>query len=104
MLTYSPSIVAASVKVLEESATSDMQVTFAWRALRAGRSANSRRLQICAAGAWPLRPLARGYVEARSNRPGDMSAINPRNLSEEADRRAIIGGLRLPGGCLRPGR
>jgi choline dehydrogenase len=42
-----------------------------------------------------MRPLARGYVEARSNRPGDMPAINPRNLSEEADRRAIIGGLRL---------
>jgi hypothetical protein len=29
MLTYSPSIVAASVKVLEESATPDVQVTFA---------------------------------------------------------------------------
>ena len=47
------------------------------------------------AGAWQMRPLSRGYVEARSNRPGDMQAINPRYLSEEADRRAVVGGLRL---------
>jgi choline dehydrogenase len=47
------------------------------------------------AGAWQMRPLSRGYVEARSNRPGDMPAINPRYLSEETDRRAIVGGLRL---------
>jgi choline dehydrogenase len=39
--------------------------------------------------------LSRGYVEAKSNRPGDAPVINPRYLSEESDRRAIIGGLRL---------
>ena len=42
-----------------------------------------------------MRPLSRSYVEAKSNRPGDAPAINPRYLSEEADRRAIIGGLCL---------
>jgi choline dehydrogenase len=42
-----------------------------------------------------MRPLSRGYVEAKSNRPGEAPAINPRYLSEESDRRAIIGGLRL---------
>jgi choline dehydrogenase len=47
------------------------------------------------AGAWQMRPLSRGYVEAKSNRPGDAPVINPRYLSEESDRRAIIGGLRL---------
>jgi choline dehydrogenase len=47
------------------------------------------------AGAWQMRPLSRGYVEARSNQPGDMPAINQRYLSEEADRRAIIGGLKM---------
>jgi hypothetical protein len=36
-LTYSPSIVAASVKVLEESATPDMQVTFAPCSFKGGR-------------------------------------------------------------------
>jgi choline dehydrogenase len=42
-----------------------------------------------------MRPLSRGYVEAKSNRPGDMPAINPRYLAEDSDRRAIIGGLRF---------
>ena len=42
-----------------------------------------------------MRPLSRSYVEAKSNWPGDAPAINPRDLSEEADRRAIIGGLCL---------
>jgi len=42
-----------------------------------------------------MRPLSRGYVEARTNKPGDMPAINPRYLSDETDRRAIIGGLRF---------
>src|SRR2546421_11182905 len=42
-----------------------------------------------------MRPLSRGYVEAKSNRPGDMPAINPRYLSEDSDRRAIVGGLRF---------
>ena len=46
-------------------------------------------------GMWQMRPLSRGYVEAKSNRPGDMPAINPRYLSEDSDRRAIIGGLRF---------
>src|SRR5207302_523980 len=44
---------------------------------------------------WPMRPRSRGYVEARSARPDDPPAINPRYLSEETDRRAVIGGLRM---------
>jgi choline dehydrogenase len=44
-----------------------------------------------------MRPLSRGYVEAKTNQPGDMPAINPRYLSDETDRRAIIGGLRFAG-------
>jgi hypothetical protein len=42
-----------------------------------------------------MRPLSRGCVEARSNRPGEAPAINPRSLSEETDRRAINRRLRL---------
>jgi choline dehydrogenase len=47
------------------------------------------------AGAWHMRPLSGGDVEAKSNQPGDVPAINPRYLPEEPDRRAIIGGLWL---------
>jgi choline dehydrogenase len=95
MLTYSPSIIAASVKVLEESATPDVQVTFAPGSFKGGQIGELDETPGLSCGAWQMRPLSRGYVEARSNRPGDMPAINPRYLSEEADRRAVIGGLRF---------
>src|SRR5438128_3650919 len=94
MLTYSPSIVAASVKVLEEPATPDVQVTFAAGSFKAGQIGELEETPGLSSGAWQMRPLSRGYVEARSNRPGDMPAINPRYLSEESDRRAVVGGLR----------
>jgi choline dehydrogenase len=96
MLTYSPSIVAASVKVLEQSATPDVQVTFAPPgSFKGGQIGELEETPGLSAGTWQMRPLSRGYVEAKSNRPGDAPAINPRYLSEESDRRAIIGGLRL---------
>jgi len=95
MLSYSPSLVAASVKVLETSATPDMQVTFAPGSFKGGQIGELERTPGLSAGAWQMRPLSRGYVEARTNQPGDMPAINPRYLSDETDRRAIIGGLRF---------
>jgi choline dehydrogenase-like flavoprotein len=45
------------------------------------------------AGTWQMRPLSRGYVEAKSNRPNEAPAINSRYLSQEPDRRATTGGL-----------
>ncbi len=95
ILTYSPSIVAASVKVLEESATPDMQCTFAPGSFKGGQIGELEEAPGLSAGAWQMRPLSRGYVEAKTNRPGEAPAINPRYLSEETDRRAIIGGLRF---------
>jgi choline dehydrogenase len=95
MLTYSPSIVAASVQVLEESATPDVQVTVAPGSFKGGQIGELDETPGLSSGAWQMRPLSRGYVEAKSNRPGDMPAINPRYLSEESDRRAIVGGLRF---------
>jgi choline dehydrogenase-like flavoprotein len=95
MLTYSPSIIAASVKVLEESATPDVQVTFAPGSFKGGQIGELDETPGLSSGAWQMRPLSRGYVEAKTSRPGDMPAINPRYLSEESDRRAIVGGLRF---------
>ena len=95
MLSYSPSLVAASVKVLETSATPDVQVTFAPGSFKGGRIGELERNPGLSAGAWQMRPLSRGYVEAKTNQPGDMPAINPRYLSDETDRRAIVGGLRF---------
>ncbi len=72
-----------------------MQVTFAPGSFKNGQIGELEETPGLSAGAWQMRPLSRGYVEARSNRPGDAPAINPRYLSEETDRRAMVGGLRF---------
>src|SRR4051812_39470352 len=95
MLTYSASLVAASVKILEESATPDVQISFAPGSFKDGQIGQLEEEPGLTGGPWQMRPLSRGHVEAKSNRPGDMPAINPRYLTDETDRRAIIGGLRF---------
>jgi choline dehydrogenase len=95
MLTYAASLVAASVKVLEESATPDIQCLLASGSFAPGPIRRLDDKPGMTAGIWQMRPLSRGYVEARSNRAADPPAINPRYLSEETDRRAVIGGLRM---------
>src|SRR5271170_7910274 len=94
MLTYSASLVAASVKVLEESATPDVQCSFAPGSFKDGQVGQLEEEPGLTGGTWQMRPLSRGYVDARSPRPGDPPAINPRYLSEDTDRRAVVGGLR----------
>jgi choline dehydrogenase len=94
MLTYSASLVAASVKVLPESATPDIQCSFAPGSFVGGQVGQLEREPGITAGMWQMRPLSRGYVMAKTSQPGDAPAINPRYLSEETDRRAVVGGLR----------
>ncbi|HEY1261242.1 MAG TPA: GMC family oxidoreductase N-terminal domain-containing protein [Stellaceae bacterium] len=95
MLTYSASLAAASVKVLEESATPDVQCSIAPGSFKDGQIGALDDFPGITAGAWQMRPLSRGYVEAKSADPREAPAINPRYLSEQADRRAIVGGLRF---------
>ncbi|MGA8549078.1 MAG: GMC family oxidoreductase N-terminal domain-containing protein [Stellaceae bacterium] len=95
MLTYSASLAAASVKVLEESATPDVQCSIAPGSFKDGQIGALDDFPGITAGAWQMRPLSRGYVEAKSPNPAEAPAINPRYLSEDTDRRAMIGGLRF---------
>jgi choline dehydrogenase len=95
MLTYSASLAAASVKVLEESATPDVQCSIAPGSFKDGQIGELDDFAGITAGAWQMRPLSRGYVEAVSADPAQAPAINPRSLSDRTDRRAIIGGLRF---------
>jgi choline dehydrogenase len=95
MLTYAASLVAASVKVLEESATPDIQCLLASGSFAPGPIRRLDNEPGMTAGIWQMRPLSRGYVEASSSRPENPPAINPRYLSEETDRRAVIGGLKM---------
>ena len=95
MLTYSASLAAASVKVLEELATPDMQSASPPAASKTAKSASLTIFPGSPPGAWQMRPLSRGYVEAKSTDPREAPAINPRYLSDPTDRRAMIGGLRF---------
>jgi choline dehydrogenase len=95
IMTYAASLVAASVKVLEESATPDVQAIFAPGSYAPGPVRRLEDKPGMTMGMWQMRPQSTGYVEAKTNRPGDPPAINPRYLSEDRDRRTAIAGLRF---------
>ena len=94
ILTYAASLVAASIKVLPESDTPDIQALFASASYAPGPTRRLDDKPGMTAGVWQMRPLSRGHVEARSPRPEDQPSINPRYLDDERDRRAVIGGMR----------
>src|SRR5213076_2136736 len=83
MLTYSASLVAASVKILPESATPDVQISFAPGSFKDGQIGELEAEPGLTGGPWQMRPLSRGYVEARSPRPEDAPVINPRYLTDD---------------------
>ena len=94
ILTYAESLVAASVKVLPESATPDVQALFAHGSYSTDGARSPDAMPGMTCRMWQMRPLSRGYVEARSPRPEDQPNINPRYFSDETDCRAAVGGLR----------
>src|SRR5438105_12994457 len=87
MLTYSASLAAASVKVLEESATPDVQCVFALASYKPGLIRKLDDKPGITGGPWQMRPLSRGYVLARWPAPQDTPAIHQRCLAEARDRR-----------------
>ena len=95
MLTYAASLVAASVKVLPQSATPDVQALFSSGSFGPGPKRQLDTKPGMTAGVWQMRPESRGYVEARSSDPREQPAINPNYLAEERDRRTVIAGIRL---------
>ncbi|MGH7093190.1 MAG: GMC family oxidoreductase, partial [Stellaceae bacterium] len=95
MLTFAASLCAASVKVLPESATPDVQCVFAPASYKPGLIRKLDDKPGITGGPWQMRPLSRGYVLARSPDPHEQPAINPRYLAETTDQRAIVGGLRF---------
>jgi choline dehydrogenase len=94
MLTYAASLVAASVKVLPESATPDVQALFASASYAPGPSRRLDTRPGMTSGVWQMRPESRGHVLARSADPRDQPSINPNYLAEERDRRTIVAAMR----------
>jgi choline dehydrogenase len=94
ILTYAASLVAASVKVLPESATPDVQALFASASYAPGPTRQLDTKPGMTSGIWQMRPESRGSVLARTPDPRDQPAINPNYLAEDRDRRTIIAGMR----------
>src|SRR5437762_2683897 len=69
MLTYSASLCAASVTILEESATPDVQCVFAPASYKPGLVRKLDDKRGITGGAWQMRPLSRGHVLARTPAP-----------------------------------
>ena len=95
MLSYSPSLVAASVKVLETSATPDMQVTFAPGSFKGGQigelERDSRPQRWRMANAAVVTGLCRGQIEPTRRHAGDQSALPVgRNRSARHRRRLAL--------------
>ncbi|MBV8738917.1 MAG: GMC family oxidoreductase N-terminal domain-containing protein [Alphaproteobacteria bacterium] len=95
MLTYASSLVCASVKVLEESATPDVQCLFSPGSFAPGPIRRLDDKPGMTVGMWQMRPLSRGYVEAKSPDPAVQPTINPRYFADETDRRAVVAGLKM---------
>jgi choline dehydrogenase len=95
MMTFGASLCAASVKVLPESATPDVQCVFAPASYKPGLIRKLDERPGITGGPWQMRPLSRGYVLVRTPDLHDQPAINPRYLAEDTDQRAIVGGLKF---------
>jgi choline dehydrogenase len=95
MLTYAASLVAVSARVLEESAPPDIQCLLANGSFAPGPVRRLDDTPGMTAGMWQMRPLSTGYVEAKTSDPRTAPAINPRYLSQDTDRRAVVAGLRF---------
>src|SRR5499433_254556 len=95
MMTFGASLCAASVKVLPESATPDLQCVFAPASYKPGLIRKLDDRPGITGGPWQMRPLSRGYVLFRTPDPRDQPAINPRYLAEDTDQRAMVGGLKF---------
>src|SRR5262249_6069081 len=92
---FGASLCAASVKVLPESATPDVQCVFAPASYKPGLIRKLDDRPGITGGPWQMRPLSRGYVLVRTPDPHAQPAINPRYLPEGTDQRAIVGGLKF---------
>ena len=86
MMTFGASLCAASVKVLPESATPDVQCGFAPASYKLGLIRKFDDRPGITGGPWQMRPLSRGYVLVSTPAPHDQPAINPRPRA-----RSIVG-------------
>ena len=95
ILATAPSHVHVFWKSWEGLDAPDLQCVFTPGSYRQGQTYILDDYPGMTAGAWPHRPESTGYVRARSTDPFIDPVIQPNYLSAPADRRVLLGGIRL---------
>lgn len=95
LLTFGAALVGAFARLGGESATADTQYVIAPGSFKGGRLGELDDFPGMTIGSWQMRPRSRGTVQARSRDPMQAPAIQPRYLSDPADRAAVVEGLRF---------
>ena len=79
----------------------DLQLIFTPASYKDGKIAQLDDYPGVTAAIFPMRPLSRGFVRARTADAGDKPAIQPNYLAHEYDRQTTVAGLRLQRQLLR---
>ena len=94
LLSYSPGHVGVFLRSLESLASPDLQFVFTPASYRNGVVGGLHRFPGMTCGVCQMRPESRGFVRIASVDPTHAPTIQPNYLSAEADREAIIRGLK----------
>lgn len=95
VLAVSPSLAHVFWKSRSDVPGTDLQMTFTPASYRAGVAGLLDSFDGMTCGVWQQRPESVGHVRAMSADPRADPLIQPNYLSAEADRRAMVGGVRL---------
>jgi len=95
VLSLSPTLVYVFWHSGETADTSDIQMTFTPASYNEGIQGELEREPGMTVASWQQRPESKGYVRARSADPFDKPIIQPRYLTEEIDRRVLLGAMKL---------
>ena len=101
ILTLQPSLVHCFWHSDASNPRSDLQVTFTPASYKEGVQSQLDDFPGVTVAPWQQRPESRGYVRVRSSDALAAPEIQPNYLSEEEDRRVLIGGLKLARRLLR---
>ena len=95
VLGVSPSLAHVFWKSRPDVPGTDLQLTFTPASYRAGVAGLLDSFDGMTCGVWQQRPESLGHVRAKSADARQVPLIQPNYLSAEADRRAMVGGVRL---------
>ena len=95
VLAQSPTLVYCFWRSHPDVQSSDIQMTFTPASYREGVQGELETEPGMTVASWQQRPESKGHVRIRSADPFAAPEIQPNYLAEEADRRVLLGGMKL---------